>query len=60
MLDQAQDKNTLQFLRLNAMECMSIALKIYKKTGNETFFELAEQFGNRSKDLKSKIEKLFT
>jgi len=55
MLNNAREKNFIQFVRLCDMEAMAVALRMYKETKNEEFYELAIKLGEWSKLWKQEL-----
>lgn len=48
-------RESLQWLRLQQLECMNIALGIYRETRDKLFLEQARAFGKESKNIKQEI-----
>ena len=58
MLEKIEQKKSLLFWRNSHMQVMLTCLRMYKKTGNKFYIDMARWLGDKSSVIKKELDKL--
>lgn len=58
MLEKIEEKNRLMFWRNSHMKVMLVCLRMYKKTGDNFYIDIARCLGEKSVKLKTELDRL--